>query len=114
MKTRNAAPGPVELRARARRFELRIALRYRTCGEGKWHRGYIRNVSHTGVLFQSEDCAEPRTPLEITFSLARENWARRAAEVVCRGTVTRSERRGSELGGPVIAATISHYRFVRP
>jgi hypothetical protein len=99
---------------RARRFELQIALRYRANGGGDWHRGTTRNISRSGVLFQGEEWAEPRTPLEMTLQLPKEIGVDRAAEVVCRGTVTRSERGGSDGGGPLIATRISHYRLVRP
>jgi hypothetical protein len=101
-------------KARAQRFELQIPLRYRADGEGNWHRGTTKNISRSGVLFQAEDWAEPRTRLEMTLLLPREIGVERAAEVVCRGTVTRSERRGSEGGSPLIATRISHYRLVRP
>jgi hypothetical protein len=99
---------------RAQRFELQIPLRYRAAGDGDWHRGTTRNISRSGVLFHGEDWAEPSTHLEMTLLLPRETGVDRAAEVVCRGTVTRSERRGIEEGGPLIAIRISHYRLVRP
>jgi hypothetical protein len=101
-------------KARARRFELQIPLRYRADGEGDWHLGTTVNISRSGVLFQGEDWTEPRTPLEMTLLLPREIGVQCAAEVVCRGTVMRSERRGNEGGGPLIASRISHYRLVRP
>jgi hypothetical protein len=102
-------------KARARRFELQIPLRYRADGEGDWHWGTTRNISRSGVLLQGEDWAEPRTPLEMTLLLPKEIIGLEyAAEVVCRGTVTRSERRGNDGGGSLIATRISHYRFVRP
>jgi hypothetical protein len=101
-------------KARARRFELQIELRYRVNGASQWHKGTTKNISCSGVLFQGEDWAEPGTPLEMTLLLPSELGAERPAEVVCRGTVTRFERSGSNEGGPLIASTISHYRLVRP
>jgi hypothetical protein len=101
-------------KARARRFELQIPLRYRADGEGDWHRGTTRNISRSGALFEGEDWTEPCTPLEMTLLLPGEVGVEGVAEVVCRGMVTRSERRGSEGGGPLIAISISHYRLVRP
>ena len=98
---------------RAQRFELHIPLRYRADSGVDWHQGTTKNISRSGVLFQSEDWAEPRSRLEITLRLPRENGIERAAEVVCRGTVTRSEQNGSEEGGHLIAISISHYRLVR-
>ncbi len=101
-------------KARARRYELQIPLRYRANGDGDWHRGTTRNISRSGVLFQAEDWAEPRTLLEMTLLLPREMGMDRAAEVFCRGTVMRAERNGSDTGTPLIAIRISHYRLVRP
>jgi len=100
-------------KTRAQRFELHIPLRYRAGDEVDWHQGATKNISRSGVLFQSEDWAEPRSRLEITLRLPRENGIERAAEVVCRGTVTRSEQDGSDEGGHLIAISISHYRLVR-
>ena len=99
---------------RARRFELQIILRYRANGEGHWHRGITKNISCSGVLFHGEDWTEPRTPLELSLALPKESTGGWAAEVVCQGMVTRSERRESDGGGPLIATRISRYRFVRP
>jgi len=99
---------------RARRFELEIALRYRASGEGIWHRGVTRNISYSGVLFHGEDWAEPCTSLEMCLALPKDVVGSWAAEVLCRGTVTRSERSGGDKGGPLIASRISHFRFVRP
>jgi len=104
--------GPSE-KARAQRFELQIPLRYRAGGEIDWHRGTTRNISRSGVLFQGEDWAEPRSHLELNLRLPRENGVDRAAEVACRGTVTRSERGGNDETGHLIAISISHYRLVR-
>ena len=101
-------------KTRAQRFELHIPLRYRADSEGNWHRGTTRNISRSGVLFQGEDWAEPRSPLEMMLVLPKEKGVERAAEVVCRGTVMRSERRASDEGGPLIAIRISHYRLIRP
>ena len=101
-------------KTRAQRFELQIPLRYRAESDGDWHRGTTRNISRSGVLFQGENWAEARTPLEMTLLLPKEFGVERAAEVVCRGTVTRSERREREDGGSLIAIRISHYRLVRP
>lgn len=36
-------------KARARRFDLQIPVRYRANGDGDWHRGTTRNISRSGV-----------------------------------------------------------------
>lgn len=100
-------------RTRAQRFELQIPLRYRADGGGDWHTGTTRNISRSGALFQGEEWAEPLTPLEVTLQLPSEIGVGCAAEVVCRGTVTRSARGGIGGSASLIAIKISHYRLVR-
>jgi len=110
------ATGGVTLsnKTRAQRFDLQIPLRYRTDSEGDWRRGTTRNISRSGVLFHGEDWAAPRTRIELTLLLPQQIGVDRTAEVICRGTVTRSERRVTEAGGPWMAIQISHYRLIRP
>jgi hypothetical protein len=101
-------------KTRAQRFELQIPVRYRTDSEQDWHRGTTRNISRSGMLLHGEDWAQPSTRIELTLLLPRQMGVTRAAEVMCRGTVTRSERRGIDQGGPLMAIRISHYRLIRP
>jgi hypothetical protein len=104
----------VDEKARARRFELQFALRYRTNGDGYWRKGTTRNISRSGVLFHGEHWADLNTPLEISLVLPKESTGGSAAEVVCQATVMRSEPCASDGGGALIATRISRYRFVRP
>ena len=101
-------------KGRAQRFDLQIALRYRANGDGRWHLGITENISYSGLLFLGENWAEPNTPVEISLALPKEIAGESAAEVRCRGTITRSERRQSNGHGAILATRISHYRFVRP
>jgi hypothetical protein len=66
------------------------------------------------MLFHGEDWAQPSTRIELTLLLPLQMGVAWAAEVICRGTVTRSERRGIDEGGPWMAIRISHYRLIRP
>jgi hypothetical protein len=104
----------LNLRNRAQRFGIQVHLRYRLSGESKWWKGTTENISRSGVLFRGEEFAEPNTPLELSFVLPKEILRGRPAEVVCRGTVIRSERPKSAGVLPVLATTISHYRLIRP
>jgi hypothetical protein len=101
-------------KGRARRFELQIALRYRANGESHWHKGVTKNISYSGVLFEAENDADPKTLLELSLALPKHVTGGWPAEVVCKGTVMRSERGGDGRSGSLIASSISHYRFVRP
>lgn len=116
METMSEARGaPISTeRTRAQRFHLQIPLCYRLGSDGDWHRGTSIDISRSGVLFHGEGWVEPHTRLEMTLFLPRETGVNRAAEVVCRGTVTRSEQRGMEEGDALIAIVISRYRLVRP
>jgi hypothetical protein len=110
------ASGGISLssKTRAQRFELQIPVRYRTGSEQDWHSGTTRNISRSGMLLRGEDWAQPSARIELTLLLPRQMGVARAAEVICRGTVTRAERRGMNEGGPLMAIQISHYRLVRP
>ena len=99
---------------RAQRFQLEIPLRYRFKADGDWHRGTSINISRSGMFFHGEHRVEPRASLEMVLFLPQQPGVDRAAELVCRGTVMRSERSGIEKGDPLIAIAISHYRLVRP
>ena len=101
-------------KTRAQRFEIQIPVRYRTNSEEGWHTGTTKNISRSGMLFHGEDWAQPSTRIELSLLLPRQMGVFRAAEVLCQGKVTRSERRGIEEGGPLMAIQISHYRLVRP
>jgi len=105
--------GSLSNKTRAQRFELQIPVRYRTDSEPGWHSGTTRNISRSGMLLHGEDWAQPSTRIELTLLLPRQMGVARAAEVMCRGTVTRSERRGIDEGGPLMAIRISHYRLIR-
>jgi hypothetical protein len=91
--------GTLSSKARAQRFELQIPVRYRTNSEQAWHSGTTRNISRSGMLFHGENWAQPSTRIELTLVLPQQIGVVRTAEVICRGTVTRSERRGIEDGG---------------
>jgi len=99
---------------RAQRFDLHLPVRYRADSDGDWHKGTIKNISRSGVLFLAEDWAEPRSHLELALLLPKEAGVDRAGEVICRGTVIRAERGTSGDGSFLIAVRISHYRLVRP
>ena len=99
---------------RARRLELQIVMCYRADGEGHRQRGLTRNISRSGVLFHDEGWSEPSTPLEMGLVTPKKIMGKWAGEVVCRGTVTRSERPGNDSRGAIIATRIPHYQLVRP
>ena len=97
--------------ARAKRFELRLPLKYRLIHEEKWHEGKTQNISRSGLLFQAQDFLQPNAQLEISLVLPAEIAGLSATEVVCRGEVVRSVQSAGEEMPPALAAKILQYRF---
>ena len=97
--------------SRAKRFYIRLPLRYRELGEAEWHKGTTQNISRSGLLFQAEDTLQPRAELEINLVLPAEIAGLAPAEVVCRGEVVRAVAAGSNAIAPALAARILQYYF---
>jgi hypothetical protein len=103
----------VKGKVRARRFLIQMPLRYRVNGSS-WRKGTTDNISRSGVLFQAESALQPNTPLELTMALPAEVSGDGSAEVFCRGCIVRSVPSTGDGSHPRLAATISHYRVLRP
>jgi two-component system cell cycle sensor histidine kinase/response regulator CckA len=101
-------PSPL---SRAQRFQLHLPLKYRQLHEEKWHDGTTRNISRSGMLFQSEDLLQPNVILEINLVLPPEIAGLSPTEVVCRGEVVRTERPDKTEMPPALAARILQYHF---
>ena len=108
-----ASNGAVNGKVRARRFLVQVPLHYRVNGSA-WRRGTTENISRSGVLFRAESSVEPNAALELTMALPAELAGNGAAEVSCRGSVARIVPPAGGESAPRLAATISHYRLVRP
>jgi hypothetical protein len=93
---------------RARRFDLRLPIRYRALGEREWREGRTENISRSGILFRTPGPVELDTSLEMRFELPA---GRFLPEVVCTGRVVRAILSRSR-SAPVIAATIADYRLL--
>lgn len=95
---------------RAPRFPVHVPVRYRSAGAEQWSEGRIENISRSGVLFWTEQLLPVETPVELLFELP---FGQMRPGVVCCGRIVRAV---SSLGGetsPIVAASISRYRFVR-
>jgi PAS domain S-box-containing protein len=97
--------------ARAQRFQLHLPLKYRRLDEEKWHRGETKNISRSGLLFQSEDVLQPNVILEINLVLPAEIAGLSPTEVVCRGEVVRTVQPAQGEMPPALAARILQYHF---
>jgi len=97
--------------SRAQRFQLHLPLKYRRIDEKNWHDGETRNISRSGLLFQSEDILQPNVVLEINLVLPAEIAGLSPTEVVCRGEVVRTIKPAAEEMPPALAAKILQYHF---
>jgi PilZ domain len=96
---------------RAQRFAIHTQLRYRAAGEGEWQEGTMVNISESGVLFQTDQAAPSYREIEIRFSLPTGVEGEAAAQVACRGMITRAV---ASPGLPMaVAARIAKFHFGR-
>jgi hypothetical protein len=93
---------------RAQRFPLMVPIHYRKSGISNWHDGRTVNISHTGVLFQTDENLQNDLKLEIRISLSPKTT------LACQGTVVRIEPTVSTAEKTGLAARISHYRLLSP
>lgn len=100
---------------RAKRYEISAPARYRIRGEKEWHRGVMKNMSISGVLFGATLSLPLETNIEMRFALPLQlTGGESAAEVLCRGSVVRTWK--SAVPGEaaaMVAARITHSRFLR-
>ncbi|HXA79000.1 MAG TPA: PilZ domain-containing protein [Candidatus Acidoferrales bacterium] len=104
-------------RRKARRYEVYLPLQVCTSRQrpAEFHTAQLRDISRSGIYFQSGVAVEPGSGLELTFALPMERD--RGASVLVRASA--KALRVSELKGELIpifgiAATIDRIDFVRP
>ena len=104
-------------RRKARRYEVSLPLQ--VCMSlhrpAEFHTAQLRDISRSGIYFQSSVTLEPGTGIELTFALPTEKD--RGTSVLVRASA--KALRVSELKGDVtpmygVAATIDRIDFVRP
>jgi hypothetical protein len=92
------------------RFVVQSPLLYRPTGTLNWHKGTIRNVSPSGVLFQAEKLVPADGPIEMSFSLPAEVGSKRRIQIFCWGQVARTVMPPTSDVSPSLAAKITRYR----
>lgn len=113
MKDSRSRIGPQGTSARKRSYEIHAAIQFRARREKAWHQGFIRKVSVSGILIQTDQPYPIGTWLEMRFVLPVDLKGKTAAEVTYGATVVRSSsERLPGLG--YLAATIEQSRLVRP
>lgn len=99
---------------RARRYDICAVMRYRVRGKKEWHEGVMKNMSISGVLLSASHSLPLEAVVEMRFSLpVHLRSGESAAEVLCRGSVVRTSRGELAGGESMIAARVTHSRFLR-
>jgi len=94
---------------RARRFPLRLLVRYRLARSRQWFEAYTENVSRSGVLLRTERVFEPTAALDLRLELPPvENGERVRGEVICKGEVVRMDPPDDPKGTPSGVAVAIH------
>ena len=98
---------------RARRFEVRMNLRYRPNETGGWQEGATENISRSGLLFRSESLLKRGTPFQMILTLPAEKAGQRPVHVACLGTIVRMVPRESAEASNLFAARFVDYEFIK-
>jgi hypothetical protein len=98
---------------RAQRYEIGTTVGYRIKGEKEWREGVMKNISVSGVLIHAAGSLPRDTVIEMRFSLPVHLNGENAAEILCRGSVVRSSESERPGVASLVAARISHSRFLR-
>ena len=98
---------------RARRFPIRIAVRYRRSAESHWHEGTTENISSSGVLFRTDQAVQPNTPIEIQLMLPGRVSPGGSSQVTCRGVIVRIADGPDSVRTLVLGTRFLNYRFSR-
>ena len=101
---------PTKYSPRARRYPIRLTMRFRSAGDGQWRDARTENISRSGVLFRTADVIRA-THIEMLMALPAEVGGENAT-VICRGRIVRTEPPRDDDPQPGVAATITGYRFL--
>jgi hypothetical protein len=107
-KAKSKTAGP---RIRARRYDVRAPVRYRTDPTEAWHSGETKNVSRSGMLLRTDELLDLDMPIELIVDLPAVIAGEPAGTVMCHGRVVRVDHAIDQA--PLVAAEFSSYRFVR-
>ncbi len=95
---------------RARRFPLRLPLRFRVGVGEPWHRARTLDISQTGLSFTARCRLRLGSRLHMRFIL---RLSSACSEVACQGRIVRLRRAQQNSGHVTYTATIESYRFIR-
>jgi hypothetical protein len=106
-------------RRKARRYEVYLPLQVcnSQCRPAEFYTAQLRDISRSGIYFQSDKAVEPGAGMELTFALPSTMEKERGISVLVRASakalrVFTLKNEANPLYG--IAATIDRLDFVRP
>ncbi len=100
---------------RARRFRVKIAVRYRGKNLSSWHEGIIQDISQSGVLFHGPKPLPSNTMVEMIFEMPEEISGQKDSTVVCQGRLIRTKEDVTNADDAfTLAASIVDYKFLHP
>jgi PilZ domain len=104
-------------RRKARRYEVYLPLQVCQAGQrpAEFYTAQLRDISRSGIYFQSDVAVEPGTGMELTFALPTEKDRQQSVLVRASAKALRVFALKGEIN-PIwgIAATIDRLDFVRP
>ena len=74
---------------RATRFMTALPALYRRSGEQGWRRGLTKDISESGVLFETGEPIPIETIIELTFHLPEQLGSLPAGQLTCVGKIVR-------------------------
>jgi len=98
---------------RAERFPLNIPVRYREPHRPEWLEGKTANISCSGMLLHTDASLEPKITLELRIELPISVLGESRGEIVCKGTVVRTEENPLADLPTALAVAIQSYRMTR-
>jgi hypothetical protein len=99
--------------ARPERFPLNIPVLYREPNRPEWLEGRTENISCSGLLLHTEASLQPKITIELRLELPVSILGEAPGEVICKGTVVRTQE--DPLSGipTALAIAIRSYRLTR-
>ena len=74
---------------RSVRFAIQAPLTFRIKGEKTWQSGMTRNISNTGLLFETTRRLRPGLQMDLTLTLPVKVHGEDGARMTCHGVVVR-------------------------
>lgn len=105
---------------RARRYLVRLPVRYRMSGRSEWQTGLTENISKSGILFRTERSGrlfredvpvQPNSSIELLVEVPAAGPTQAVSRVRCQGQVVRSIAPEAPDMLPLVAAAIGECRL---